>query len=129
MGLLVDGVWQDDSQDKSRIQGGRFVRPQARYRNFVTPDGSPGPTGEGGFAAESGRYHLYVSLACPWAHRTLILRKLKKLDDVISVALHRVIVPQRIAGNFVIEVDDTSEDEEVEFEPGDEPRVARGRRR
>ena len=54
MGLLVDGVWVDDSHDKNRIQGGRFMRPTTRYRNFVTPDGSPGPTGEGGFPAESG---------------------------------------------------------------------------
>jgi glutathionyl-hydroquinone reductase len=86
MGLLVDGVWQDDSFDKSRIQGGRFVRPQARYRNFVTPDGSPGLTGEGGFAAEAGRYHLYVSPACPWAHRTIIFRRLKELEGVVSMS-------------------------------------------
>jgi glutathionyl-hydroquinone reductase len=86
MGLLVDGVWQDDSQDKNRIQGGRFVRPQARYRNFVTPDGSPGPTGEGGFAAEAGRYHLYVSPACPWAHRAIIFRRLKELEGVVSMS-------------------------------------------
>jgi putative glutathione S-transferase len=86
MGLLVDGVWQDDSYDKNRIQGGRFNRPQARYRNFVTPDGSPGPTGEGGFAAEAGRYHLYVSPACPWAHRTIIFRRLKELEGVVSMS-------------------------------------------
>ena len=86
MGLLVDGVWQDDSYDKTRIQGGRFNRPQARYRNFVTPDGSPGPTGEGGFAAEAGRYHLYVSPACPWAHRTIIFRQLKELEGVVSMS-------------------------------------------
>jgi putative glutathione S-transferase len=86
MGLLVDGVWQDDSYDKNRIQGGRFVRPQARYRNFVTPDGSPGPTGEGGFVAEAGRYHLYVSPACPWAHRTIIFRRLKELEGVVSMS-------------------------------------------
>src|SRR5580693_6597875 len=84
MGLLVDGVWQEDA---SRTTGGRFVRPNSSFRNFVTPDGSPGPTGEGGFKAERGRYHLYVSLACPWAHRTLIVRKLKKLDDAITVSV------------------------------------------
>src|SRR5580693_7051521 len=84
MGLLVDGVWQEDA---SRTTGGRFVRPNTTFRNFVTPDGSPGPTGEGGFTAERGRYHLYISLACPWAHRTLIFRALKKLDDVISISI------------------------------------------
>jgi putative glutathione S-transferase len=86
MGLLVDGVWQDDSYDKTRIQGGRFNRPQARYRNFVTSDGSPGPTGEGGFPAEAGRYHLYVSPACPWAHRTIIFRRLKELEGAVSMS-------------------------------------------
>ncbi len=84
MGLLVDGVWQEDV---SRTKDGHFIRPTTRFRNFVTADGNPGPTGEGGFAAERGRYHLYVSLACPWAHRTLIFRKLKKLEEVISVSV------------------------------------------
>ncbi len=86
MGLLVDGVWVDDSHDKSRMQGGRFVRPTTRYHNFVTPDGNPGPSGEGGFAAEKGRYHLYVSPACPWAHRTIIFRRLKQLEGAISLS-------------------------------------------
>ena len=85
LGLLERGAWQEN--DPGRIKDGRFVRPPTTYRNFVTPDGSPGPTGDGGFAAEAGRYHLYVSLACPWAHRTLIFRKLKQLDDVISVSV------------------------------------------
>jgi len=84
MGLLVDGVWQEDA---SRTKDGHFIRPVTRFRNFVTADGSPGPSGEGGFPAELGRYHLYVSLACPWAHRTLIFRALKRLDDVISVSM------------------------------------------
>ncbi len=84
MGLLVDGTWQEDV---SRTKAGRFIRPTPRFRNFVTPDGGPGVSGEGGFPAEAGRYHLYVSLACPWAHRTLIFRSLKKLDDVISVGV------------------------------------------
>src|SRR5262249_46322196 len=66
MGLLVEGVWRDDSFDTKRFQDGRFVRPQTRFRNWITPDGSAGPSGEGGFPAEAGRYHLYVSLACPW---------------------------------------------------------------
>jgi glutathionyl-hydroquinone reductase len=84
MGLLVDGIWQEDV---SRTKDGHFIRPTTRFRNFVTADGSPGPNGEGGFPAERGRYHLYVSLACPWAHRTLIFRVLKKLEDVISVSV------------------------------------------
>ena len=84
MGLLVDGVWQEDA---TRTTNGRFVRPKTSFRNFVTADGSPGPGGEGGFLAERGRYHLYISLACPWAHRTLIFRDLKNLDDVISVSI------------------------------------------
>jgi putative glutathione S-transferase len=86
MGLLVDGVWRDDSYDKTRMQDGRFNRPTTKYRNWITPDGSPGPSGEGGFAAESGRYHLYVSLACPWAHRTVIYRRLKALESVVSMS-------------------------------------------
>jgi putative glutathione S-transferase len=86
MGLLVDGVWQNVGHD-TKAAGGRFVRAQTAYRNWVTPDGSPGPSGQGGFAAAAGRYHLYVSLACPWAHRTLIFRKLKQLEAAISVSL------------------------------------------
>lgn len=86
MGLLVDGVWQDQPID-TRKTGGKFVRKQSQFRNWITPDGAPGPTGEGGFRAEKDRYHLYVSLACPWAHRTLIFRKLKRLEDVISVTV------------------------------------------
>jgi putative glutathione S-transferase len=84
MGLLVDGVWQDDA---SRTKDGHFVRPTTQFRNWVTADGSPGPTGEGGFPAQPGRYHLYVSLACPWAHRTIIFRKLKALENVISLSV------------------------------------------
>ena len=84
MGLLVEGVWQDDV---SRTKDGHFIRPTTQFRSWVTPDGSPGPTGDGNFAAAAGRYHLYVSLACPWAHRTLIFRKLKVLENVISVSV------------------------------------------
>jgi glutathionyl-hydroquinone reductase len=84
MGFLVDGAWEDVDM---RTQDGHFVRRPTAFHNYVTADGSPGPTGKGGFAAERGRYHLYVSLACPWAHRTLIFRKLKKLEDVISVSV------------------------------------------
>jgi putative glutathione S-transferase len=86
MGLLVDGVWQDRWYDTAS-SGGRFERQQSRFRNWVTPDGAPGPSGAGGFAAEPGRYHLYVSLACPWAHRALILRALKGLEDLISLSV------------------------------------------
>jgi glutathionyl-hydroquinone reductase len=84
MGMLVDGAWQEDV---SRTKNGHFNRPMTSYHDFVTADGSPGPTGKGGFRAEAGRYHLYVSLACPWAHRTLIFRELKKLENVISVSI------------------------------------------
>lgn len=86
MGLLVDGVWHDQWYDTS-ASGGRFIRSEAQFRNWVTPDGAPGPTGEGGFKAEPGRYHLYVGLACPWAHRTLIFRHLKGLTGHISVSV------------------------------------------
>jgi putative glutathione S-transferase len=86
MGLLVDGVWQDE-QHAQRTQGGRFVRPTTRFRNWITEDGSAGVSGAGGFPAARGRYHLYVSLACPWAHRTLIMRKLKGLDEIVSLSV------------------------------------------
>ena len=86
MGLLVEGQWRDQWYDTS-ASGGKFVRENARFRNWITADGSAGPTGEGGFKAEGGRYHLYVSLACPWAHRTLIVRSLKGLEDLISVSV------------------------------------------
>ncbi|HLT00728.1 MAG TPA: glutathione S-transferase family protein, partial [Geminicoccaceae bacterium] len=72
MGQLIEGVWSGRHEPPSR--NGRFVRVETQFRNWITPDGSPGPIGEGGFKAEPGRYHLYVSLACPWAHRTLIMR-------------------------------------------------------
>ena len=85
-GLFVDGVWQSQWYDTTKT-GGRFVPTEPLYRNWVTPDGSPGPSGQGGFPAERGRYHLYVSLACPYAHRTVIFRKLKKLDTVISMSI------------------------------------------
>ncbi|MEX0838997.1 MAG: glutathione S-transferase family protein [Parvibaculum sp.] len=86
MGLLVDGKWTDKGYD-TRSTGGRFVRQDSVFRNWVTADGKAGPTGDGGFMAEAGRYHLYVSLACPWAHRTLIFRALKKLEDKISLSI------------------------------------------
>ncbi|SDJ12975.1 putative glutathione S-transferase [Ferrimonas sediminum] len=86
MGRLVDGQWHNVWYDTEANQG-KFVRSESQHRNWVTADGAPGPSGEGGFAAEPGRYHLYVSMACPWAHRTLIFRKLKGLEDAISVSV------------------------------------------
>jgi len=85
MGRLVEGEWKPVWYD-TRASGGAFVRDTARFRNWITPDGGAGPSGEGGFAAESGRYHLYVSYACPWAHRTLIFRAIKGLEDHIGVS-------------------------------------------
>ena len=86
MGVLVEGVWKD-RMPMEKSEDGSFVRKDAGFRNWVTADGRAGPTGEEGFAAETGRYHLYVSLACPWAHRTLIFRKLKGLDAAIDVSV------------------------------------------
>ena len=83
MGLLIDGQWHDQWYD-TKSSNGKFVRTEAQYRHWITRDGSAGPTGDAGFGAEPGRYHLYVSLACPWAHRTLIVRALKGLQDQIS---------------------------------------------
>ncbi len=85
MGKLIDGKWSSEWYD-TRATGGAFKRDTSRFRNWVTADGAPGTTGEGGFKAESGRYHLYVSYACPWAHRTLIFRALKGLEAHIGVS-------------------------------------------
>jgi glutathionyl-hydroquinone reductase len=85
MGLLVDGVWH--AADEGAKADGRFVRAETAFRDWVTADGKPAAGRTRGFKAAPGRYHLYVSLACPWAHRTLIFRKLKKLEDVISVSV------------------------------------------
>jgi putative glutathione S-transferase len=86
MGLLIDGVWRDQWYD-TQATGGRFVRPRTTFRNWVTRDGASGPSGIAGFAAAAHRYHLYVSLACPWAHRTLIMRALKGLEDLVSISV------------------------------------------
>lgn len=86
MGLLVDGKWVNQWYDTKKT-GGRFVRTEAQFRNWITADGSAGPTGEPGFKAEAGRYHLYISLACPWASRTLMMRTLKGLEDMISISV------------------------------------------
>jgi glutathionyl-hydroquinone reductase len=107
MGLLVDGVWQ---QDADRTQGGHFVRPSAGFRNWVTPDGSAGLSGEGGFAAEADRYHLYVSLACPWAHRTIIFRKLKGLENAVSMS---TVSPDMLKDGWTFNKDEGSSGDDV----------------
>jgi putative glutathione S-transferase len=86
MGLLVDGVWRDQWYD-TKASDGRFERDASKFRNWVTPDGAPGPSGRGGFKAEPGRYHLYAAYFCPWAHRTLIFRELKGLAPLIGVSI------------------------------------------
>jgi glutathionyl-hydroquinone reductase len=86
MSLMIDGKLHEDWLD-AETEGGEFKRKESSFRHWITPDGSPGPSGEGGFQAQPGRYHLYVSYACPWAHRTLIFRKLKKLEDLISMSV------------------------------------------
>jgi putative glutathione S-transferase len=101
MGQLVDGKWHDVWYD-TKSSGGHFVRSTAKFRNWITADGAPGETGEGGFKAESGRYHLYVSLACPWAHRTLIFRALKGLDSHIGVS---VVHPDMLSEGWTFEAD------------------------
>ncbi|MDB5399938.1 MAG: glutathionyl-hydroquinone reductase [Acetobacteraceae bacterium] len=85
MGLLINGVWQE--QEPATTKDGHFERRDSAFRNWITPDGRPGPTGQDGFRAMAGRYHLYVSLACPWAHRTLIMRALKGLQDIIPISV------------------------------------------
>ena len=102
MGLLVEGQWSDRWYDTKSTEG-RFVRGESQFRNWITVDGAPGPSGEGGFAAEAGRYHLYVSLACPWAHRTLIFRALKGLQQMIGVS---VVHPMMGEHGWTFEHDD-----------------------
>ena len=89
--MLVDGVWKDAWYETDQT-GGRFVREESRFRNWVTPDGSAGPTGGSGFRAEPGRYHLYAAWACPWAHRTLIFRKLKGLEDLVGLSVVNAVM-------------------------------------
>jgi len=86
MGLLIDGTWHDQWYDTQKTKG-EFVRQASQFRNWVTADGAAGPSGEGGFKAQADRYHLYVSLACPWAHRTLVFRRLKGLEELIGVTV------------------------------------------
>lgn len=86
MGVMIGGVWQVE-EPIDLHQKGRFNLPDSIIRNWITADGAPGPSGDGGFKAEAGRYHLYICHACPWAHRTMILRALKGLEDAISVSV------------------------------------------
>ena len=108
-GLFVDGVWHTEWYDTAAT-GGRFVPTEPVFRNWVTPDGSAGPSGEGGFAAEPGRYHLYVSLACPWAHRTVIFRKLKALENVISMS---TVSPDMLKDGWTFNQDEGSSGDAV----------------
>lgn len=87
MGIMVDGVWHTDEAPLADEKTGRFVRKESAFRNWVTADGSPGPSGEGGFKAEPGRYHLYISISCPWAHRTRLVRAIKKLQDLVGISI------------------------------------------
>lgn len=101
MGKLVAGKWDSGWYD-TKSTGGKFQRDTSRFRNWITPDGSAGPTGEGGFAAERDRYHLYVSYACPWAHRTLIFRRLKSLEPLIDIS---VVHPDMLADGWTFATD------------------------
>lgn len=108
MGQLIDGVWHDTWYDTSKT-GGHFKRTTAQFRHWITPDGASGVTGEGGFEAQPHRYHLYVSLACPWAHRTLIMRQLKGLQEHIGVSVvHPLMLDQ--GWTFGIDFPDTTGD-------------------
>lgn len=102
MGLLIDGVWHDQWYD-TKSSDGKFERAAAKFRNWITTDGSVGPSGTDGFKAESGRYHLYVSYACPWAHRALIFRNLKGLQDHITVS---AVHPDMLSDGWTFETDD-----------------------
>ena len=100
MGQLENGVWVQ--APVARVKDGAFDRPASVFRHWVTPDGAPGPSGEGGFAATSGRYHLYMSHACPWAHRTMIVRALKCLEPHISVS---VVHPEMLEDGWTFRTD------------------------
>ncbi len=102
MGLLVEGKWKDEWYD-TKSTGGHFIRKDSQFRNWITADGSAGPTGEAGFKAEPNRYHLYVSLACPWACRTLIMRSIKGLEDMISIS---VVNPLMVEHGWTFAEDD-----------------------
>lgn len=118
MGSLIEGQWVDKWRD-TESTGGHFVRPDAKVRNWITPDGEPGPSGKGGFQAEAGRYHLYIASSCPWAHRTMIFRVLKGLEDLVSFSVvnpithgdgwtfhagHGVVPDPEIGATFLYEI-------------------------
>ncbi|UJQ94406.1 glutathione S-transferase family protein [Mariluticola halotolerans] len=108
MGQLIDGKWSTEWYDTKKT-GGRFKRSAAGYRNWITADGSAGPSGEGGFKAEADRYHLYVSYACPWAHRTLIFRALKGLEDLITVSVVDAKMPDEHGWMFTGDMGSTKD--------------------
>ena len=112
MGQLADGVWHDVWYDTGK-SGGVFERSTSSIRNWITADGSAGPSGTGGFKAESGRYHLYVSYACPWAHRTMILRQIKELTDHISFD---VVHPDILSDGWTFAIDDVGATGDRQFE-------------
>ena len=112
MGQLVDGVWHDVWYDTGK-SGGAFERSTSSFRNWITADGSPGPSGTGGFKAESGRYHLYVSYACPWAHRTMILRQIKELTNHISFD---VVHPDMLSDGWTFAIDDVGATGDRQFD-------------
>ena len=104
--MLVNGKWQENWQPvQNKDEKGRFIRQTSSFRHWITADGSAGPTGDAGFKAEKDRYHLYVSLACPWAHRTLIFRHLKGLEDYISVS---VVSPDMLEHGWTFDKDNHS---------------------
>ena len=111
MGQLVDGIWHDDWYDTGK-SGGAFERSTASFRNWITADGSAGPSGAGGFKAESSRYHLYVSYACPWAHRTMIFRQIKELADHISFD---VVHPDMLSDGWTFATADTGSTGDRQF--------------
>jgi putative glutathione S-transferase len=99
VGQLVEGRWSTDWYETQKT-GGQFIRPDAPYRNWITADGKAGPSGDGGFAAEAGRYHLYVSYACPWAHRVLVFRALKGLEAILPVSVVSPKMPDETGWTF-----------------------------
>ncbi|MDG1472860.1 MAG: glutathione S-transferase family protein [Ascidiaceihabitans sp.] len=111
MGLLVDGIWHDTWYD-TKSSGGKFERAAAKFRNWITADGTAGPSGQDGFKAESGRYHLYVSYACPWAHRALIFRALKGLTAHIAVS---AVHPDMLTDGWTFETDNNGATGDVLF--------------
>ena len=99
MGQLVEGHWSTDWYETQKT-GGQFIRPDAPFRSWITADGGAGPSGDGGFKAEAGRYHLYVSYACPWAHRTLVFRALKGLEAILPVSVVSPKMPDETGWTF-----------------------------